>query len=87
LSFGNDAWLGEDLGWLFYWDIDFIATTDLPLRVELLWDDDFISKAKIDGNVAPPFFSVVIIASISTIEVIISFEPLNELQVILIFSF
>ena len=87
MSFGDDTWLGEDLGWLFYWDIDFVATSDLPLRVELLRDDDFISEAKIDGNVAPPFLSVVIIASISTIEVIISFEPLDELQVILIFSF
>jgi hypothetical protein len=86
LSFGDNTRLGEDLGWLFYWDIDFVATTDLPLRVELLRDDDFISKAKIDGNIAPPFLSIVIIASISTIEVIISFEPLDELQVILIFS-
>ncbi len=52
-----------------------------------LRDNIFVSKAKINGAISSSLGGVVVSAPVSAIEVVVSFEPLNELKIVLILGF
>ncbi len=58
---------------------------NLSTPIKLFWNNIFISKTKINFCIASFFNCIIMASSISTIYVIISFQPLNKLKIVLIF--
>ena len=59
----------------------------MPCPIVTFWDNNLFCKTKICGDSTSALFSKIIIASFSTVYIIVSFEPLNELKIVLIFCF
>lgn len=47
----------------------------------------FLSKAEVRIDPPSPFLSKIIVASVSTIEIVVSLEPLGKLKVVLVLGF
>ena len=79
------TFIGDKLCWLL--DRDLYFGDNLSSTIKRFRDDIFISKTQIHWDVISSLSGIVITSSITTIEIVISFKPLNELKVVLIFSF
>lgn len=64
-----------------------IFRDDLSTTVKWFWDNIFISKTKVCRNIASSFPWIILFSPISAVEIVVSFEPLDELKVVLIFTF
>ena len=64
----------------------FFFRNDLTTSIVCLRYNIFLSEAEAGIDSSSSFFSKVIIASISTVKIIISFEPLSKLEIVLVFS-
>ena len=71
LDFGGD-------GWVNFFARELIFGDHLSTTVVGFWDNIFVSKAEINRAISSSLFCVIIFASVSTVEIIVSFEPLNE---------
>lgn len=85
-SLNFTLYFGYDVGcWFFGWDLS--LRDDLTSTVEGFRRYIFFGKAEINRNISSSLCGFILLSSITAVEIIISFEPLNELEVILIFSF
>lgn len=50
-------------------------------------DDNFFCESKIGVLSSSPLFGHIVVASISTVKIIVSFEPLSKLKIVLILGF
>ena len=78
--------------WCFFFFNNFFLLNDLRFHyltcsIISFRDNIFFSKSKINGCIAPSLICQIVVASFATIYIIVSFEPLNEFKVILIFGF
>lgn len=83
-----NCFLGNCLNWwIFLFGRNFFFWYHDPTSIVCFWYNVFISESKFGSDSTSPFLWKVIVAPVSTVEVIISFEPLSKLKIVLVFGF
>lgn len=63
-----------------------ISISGLTCAIIDLWNDSFLAESKVWNNFIPLFYCIIPFSSVTAIRVKISFEPLDKLQVVLVFG-